>query len=62
MIPVMIAVTITVVLNLAWLCAYVVRIQRRRRLPKLRGDWWPHFERQFREYAMRISEDRPQAS
>ncbi|HLH64545.1 MAG TPA: hypothetical protein VKV27_02490 [Solirubrobacteraceae bacterium] len=51
------------VIALALLCLYVARAHRRRRsLPPLRGDWWPQFERQFREYAARVREDRPQAS
>ena len=30
---------------------YVAREQPRRRAPKeLRGDWWPRFEAEFREY------------
>jgi len=59
----MILLLIPLVMTLAIFGLYVARMQRKRRpLPKLRGDWWPHFERQFREYAMRVSEDRRQAS
>lgn len=58
----MIVALIATVLVVASFCAYVARVQRRRRaLPELRGDWWPHFERQFRAHAMRVAGERGEA-
>jgi hypothetical protein len=56
-----IALIATTVLILALFCAYVAYVQRRYKpLPQLRGDWWPHFERQFRAHAMRVSQESSQ--
>jgi hypothetical protein len=44
---------------LAW--ALVVLVQRRRKPPELRGDWWGRFEREFRAYCERVADSRGEA-
>jgi hypothetical protein len=52
------ALIATTVFILAAFCGYVAYVQKRYRpLPQIRGDWWPHFERQFRAHAMRVSRE-----
>jgi hypothetical protein len=54
----MIPTLIGSILVVAAFCAYVARVQAVRKhslLPDPSGDWWPHFERQFRAHAMRVS-------
>jgi hypothetical protein len=53
-----IALIAATVLIVASFCAYVAYVQRRYKpLPQLRGDWWPHFERQFRAHARRVAQE-----
>jgi hypothetical protein len=48
----------TVLILLAF-CGYVTYVQHRNRpLPDLKGDWWPHFERQFRAHAVRVAQQK----
>jgi hypothetical protein len=55
MIIALIAITVVV---LAAFCGHVAYVQRRYKpLPQIRGDWWPHFERQFRAHAIRVSQE-----
>ncbi len=54
----MIPTLIACILVIAAFCAYVVRVQIIRKnapLPDPSGDWWPHFERQFRAHAARVA-------
>jgi len=54
MIPTLIACIFVV----AAFCAYVARVQivqKTAPLPDPSGDWWPHFERQFRAHAIRVA-------
>jgi hypothetical protein len=37
------------------------RLRRVRKPQELRGDWWPEFEREFRQYAVSQSRRRRQA-
>lgn len=51
----MIPTLITTVLIVAAFCAYVARVQLALNalnapLPDPSGDWWPQFERQFRQH------------
>ena len=56
MIIALIAATVVI---LAAFCGYVAYVQRHHKpLPQLRGDWWPHFERQFRARAIRVESER----
>jgi hypothetical protein len=57
-----IALLATTVFIVAAFCFYVAYVQRRYKpLPQLRGDWWPHFEREFRAHAIRVSQDSREA-
>ncbi|HWE12735.1 MAG TPA: hypothetical protein VG365_04440 [Solirubrobacteraceae bacterium] len=53
----MIPALILNLLIVAAFCAYVARVQlvRNAPLPDPSGDWWPHFERQFRAHAIRVA-------
>ncbi len=58
-----VALIVALALNLALCSVYVARTHRRRKpLPQPREDWWPSFERQFRDYAMRVAQERRQTS
>jgi hypothetical protein len=55
----MIPTLIACILVVAAFCAYVARVHRVRKnavLPDPSGDWWPQFERQFREHAIRVAQ------
>jgi hypothetical protein len=54
----MIPTLIATVLIVAMFCAYVARVQivHNAPLPDPSGDWWPHFERQFRAHAARVAQ------
>ena len=55
----MIPTLIASILVVAAFCAYVARVQTIRKnavLPDPSGDWWPHFERQFRAHAIRVAQ------
>ena len=54
----MIPTLITTVLIVSVFCAYVawVQVTRNAPLPDPSGDWWPHFERQFRAHAVRVAQ------
>lgn len=54
----MISTLIATVLILVAFCAYVARVQtvRNAPLPDPSGDWWPHFERQFRAHAAQVAQ------
>lgn len=54
----MIPTLIACILVVAAFCVYVARVQVIRKnavLPDPSGDWWPHFERQFRAHAVRVA-------
>jgi hypothetical protein len=54
----MIPTLIACILVVAAFCAYVARVQvvnKNAPLPDPSGDWWPHFERQFRAHAIRVA-------
>jgi hypothetical protein len=54
----MIPTLIACILVVAAFCAYVARVQvvnKDAPLPDPSGDWWPHFERQFRAHAIRVA-------
>jgi len=54
-----IALIAAIVVVLTAFCAYVVYVQKRYKpLPQLHGNWWPHFERQFRAHVMRVESER----
>lgn len=57
MIPTLIA-SVLVVLTF---CAYVARTQivRNAPLPDPATDWWPKFERQYREHVAKVAQQRP---
>jgi hypothetical protein len=50
-----------VLVFVAGLAVYVgvTTVRRRHTPPEIRGDWWPVFEREFREYARQVSNSKP---
>lgn len=55
MIIAMVAISVLVLA----LCIYVgsLQVARYRTPPELRGDWWSEFEREFRAYTLRATEE-----